>query len=1527
MVKKLLFFILLISSSLKAQTCTISANPVLVCLGNPATLNASGADHYSWYDAATGGTILASGDTYTIASLLADNTYHIQGFTDLGASQNLVTTYAGGNNHRGNMFNVTSNDDVVITGFDISPMGNTVVEVYYRVGGYAGFESNASAWKLLGSATVAYTGSPVYISVGDLVLPAGVTHGLYVTSNSQAVPLNYSNNAGAYNDGVLTIDTGVGMEYPFTNGSGAIYNPRTWNGAVHYNTIQKCNTVLFPVTATIASPQQITISSTVSCSPGNGTATANVTGGSGTYTYSWDTIPVQTTATITGLTTGTYTVTVTDTNNCTVTKSETITEPSVLVATAGTQVDVLCHGNTTGSATVNVTGGTGAYMYSWDTTPVQTTATASNLSAGTYTVTVTDANLCTTTQGFTITEPSILAATAGTQVDVLCNGNATGEATVNVSGGTGAYTYSWDTTPAQTTATATGLAAGTHTVTVTDANLCTTAQAFTITEPSILAATAGTQVDVLCNGNATGEATVNVTGGTGAYTYSWDTIPVQTTATATGLAAGTHTVTVTDANLCTTAQAFTITEPSALTATAGTQVDVLCSGNATGEAMVNVTGDTGAYSYSWDTTPIQTTATASGLTAGTYTVIVTDANLCTTTQTFTITEPSILAATAGTQVDVLCFGNATGSATVNVTGGTGAYTYLWAPSGGTAATATGLTAGTHTVTVTDANLCTTTQGFTIIQPAAALVATAGSQVNVLCFGNATGTAAVNVTGGTGAYTYLWAPSGGTAATATGLVAGTYTVTVTDANLCTTTQGFTITEPATAMTLTPNTTQTDVLCNGQATGAATVAVTGGTGAYTYLWSNGGTTNTITGLTAGTYTVDVTDANGCIVSNSFTITQPSALVATAGPQTNVLCFGNATGTATVNVTGGTGAYVYNWSPSGGTAATAAGLATGTYIVTVTDANLCQTTQSFTITQPLQPLSTTPNTSQTNVSCFGDANGTATIALNGGTAPYSYLWNNGQTTAIATGLAAGTYSVIATDANGCTLSQSFTITEPTALVATAGPQTNITCFGAANGSATVNATGGTGAYAYSWNTTPVQTTATATGLVPGNYTVTVTDANLCTATQAFTITQPQLLTAAVNNFTNILCYGAATGSAGVSVSGGTAPYTYLWNSGQTTDTATGLTAGSYTVFVTDAHGCQANAGITLTQPAAPLVATAVAQTNLLCYGNTNGSATVNVTGGTGAYAYSWNTTPVQTTATATGLAAGTYTVTVYDANQCQTTQSFIITQLAAVSGYFTVIHSDCHATGSATVHAVGGVGPYTYLWSNGTTTPNLQNALPGTYTVTITDANGCFNVLSTTINGTAPIIVTSAPQSVTLNGGESVTFTVEAQNATYYQWQVSTNGGASFSNLNAGGSMPTYYGVATPTLTVTNAYEFIDGYQFRVMLMQQSGCYIFTDIATLGVGPVVVGIDDIKHLEMNIYPNPASTEVFVKIPDYASHQNITLMMYDLNGRLVKNESRITSENYRMDVSGLESGIYIITITSDSARTDKKLIVNKKP
>ncbi len=1104
-------------------------------------------------------------------------------------------------------------------------------------------------------------------------------------------------------------------------------------------TITSANGCSIVKTFTITEPSALAVTPSqvdLLCHGGTtGSASVAVTGGAGSYTYAWS--PSGGTAdTATGLTAGTYTVTITDGNLCQITQSFTITEPNAFTATIA-PTNVSCNGGTNGSATVTATGGTGAYTYSWSPTG-GTAATASGLTAGTYTVTVTDANSCTTTESVTITQPSPLVASNGGQTDVTCNGLNNGSATVTATGGSGSYTYSWSPSGG-TAATATGLSPGTYTVTVTDGNSCTETQSFIIVEPNVLTASAAGQTDVSCNGGTTGSTTVIAAGGSGTYTYSW--APSGGTAdTATGLAAGTYTVTVTDTNNCTATQSFTITEPNALTVTIA-PTNVSCNSGTNGSATATVTGGTGLYTYSWAPTG-GNAATASGLAAGTYTVTVTDANNCTTTQSVTITEPAALVASVGSQTDVTCNGLNNGSATVNVTGGTGTYTYSWSPTGGTAATATGLSPGTYTVTVTDGNSCTTTQSFTIVEPTV-LTASAAGQTEVSCNGGTTGSATVTATGGTGTYTYSWSPSGGNAATASGLSAGTYTATVTDANNCTSTQIFTITEPN---ALTASIAPTNVSCNSETNGSATATVTGGTGLYTYSWSpSGGTAATATGLSAGTYVVTVTDANSCTTTQSVTITQPAALIASALGQTDVTCNGLNNGSATVNATGGTGTYTYSWSPSGGTAATATGLSPGTYIATVTDANNCTATQSFTITEPT-PL-TASATSKTDVTCNGLNNGSATVTAAGGTGTYTYAWApSGGTVATATGLSPGTYTVTVTDANNCVATQSFTIAQPALLTASAVGQTDVTCNGLSNGSATVTATGGTGTYTYSWSPSG-GTTATATGLAAGTYIATVTDANNCTATQSFTITEPNAITATIVP-TNVNCHGGATGSATATAIGGTGTYTYSWApSGGTAATATGLSAGTYTVTVTDANSCTTTQSVTITEPNL-IVASITVDANASCNGATNGSATVTATGGTGAYTYAW--APIGgTAATATGLGAGNYTVTVTDANGCIATQSIIITEPSILTA--TTIQTDVTclgaADGSATVTATGGTGLYTYAWSpSGGTAATATGLSAGNYTVTITDANGCSVTKALTII-TIPDVTAPVPNLATL------------------------------------------------------------------------------------------------------------------------------------------------------------------------------------
>jgi hypothetical protein len=1149
-------------------------------------------------------------------------------------------------------------------------------------------------------------------------------------------------------------------------------------------TITDANGCSTTATFVITEPATLLATSTqtnINCNGANtGDATVSVIGGTPAYSYAWAPSGGSA-ATASSLTAGNYTCTVTDANGCTTTATVNITEPTA-ITTSTTQSDISCNGNTNGSASVLAIGGTPGYSYFWLPSG-GTSSTASSLATGTYTCTVTDANGCTANATVTITEPAALVTT-NSQADVTCNGAADGTATVVVSGGTPAYNYSWFPTGGFA-ATATGLSAGSYTCTITDANSCSTTATFTIAEPTVIAATAS-QTDITCNGASDGTATVIASGGTPAYTYAW--MPTGgTAATASGLAAGNYTCTITDANGCATTATFNITEPAGIILAGAGQTNVNCFGGNDGAASVTASGGAGGFIYDWTPgTPTgDGTASVTGLTAGTWTCTVTDANGCTATQTFAITEAPAMTVVSS-QTNTSCNGGTNGTATVVVSGGTPVYTYAWMPAGGTAATASGLSAGTYTCTITDAGTCVITATFNITEPAA--ITSVNTQTNVSCFGGSNASATVVVSGGAPAYTYAWAPTGGTAATASGLIAGTYTCTITDANGCISTQTFALTEPA---MLSAVNMQSNVSCSGGNNGTATVTVSGGTPAYTYAWSpSGGTGATASGLIARTYTCTITDANTCSTTATFTITEAPAFVVTAA-QTNVSCFGGNNGSATVTVSGATPAYTYTWMPTGGTAATAPGLTAGSYTCTITDAASCTFSQTFSITEP--PAMTIVN-SQTNISCNGGSNGTATVVVSGGTPAYTYAWApTGGNTASASGLIAGAYTCTITDANGCTATATFNITAPTAITVTSS-QTNVSCNGGSNGTATVVVSGGTPVYTYAWMPTG-GTAATASGLIAGTYTCTITDANGCTATATFSLTAPPAL-ATTGTQTNVSCFSGNNGSATVNVTGGTPSYTYAWApAGGNAATATGLTAQVYTVTITDANGCTTTRTFNITAP--PALATTGTQTNVSCFGGNNGSATVNVTGGTPSYTYAWAPAGGNA-ATATGLTAQVYTVTVTDANGCATTRTFNITAPTPITFTSSQTNVSCNAgnNGSATVVVAGGTPSYTYAWlPSGGTAATATGLTAGNYTCTITDANSCTTTATFNITQPPALTVTSTQTNVSCFGGSNGAATVVVAGGTpayTYAWAPTGGTGAAATGL----AMGTY------TCTITDA-----------------------------------------------------------------------------------------------------------------------------
>lgn len=504
------------------------------------------------------------------------------------------------------------------------------------------------------------------------------------------------------------------------------------------------------------------------------------------------------------------------------------------------------------------------------------------------------------------------------------------------------------------------------------------------------------------------------------------------------------------------------------------------------------------------------------------------------------------------------------------------------------------------------------------------------------------------------------------------------------------------------------THTDVSCFGGTNGAIDMTISGGTTPYTIAWSNSASTEDINGLTAGTYTVLVTDANGSTATLSVIVTEPAVLAAT-GTQMNEPCNGNSLGEIDLSITGGTSPFSYVWSNSA-TTQDINGLSAGTYSVLVTDAHGCTTTANFTITEP--DVLNTVATKDNDVICNGMNNGSATAHATGGTTPYSFLWDdaNAQTDSNAVNLAPGTYNVLVTDAHGCTTVSSVTITEPNLLTTSISGSSDVSCNGGNDGSATASSNGGTLPYSYVWSNG--QTNAMATGLLAGSYTYTVTDGHGCTATGSVTINQPTALVASSSLITAVQCHGG-TATISVGAAGGSAPY-----SGTGTYT---VTAGPHTYTVTDDHGCTSSTTITVTEPD-ELVASATQGSPILCNGGTT-TVTVGATGGTATY------TGIGTFT----VGAGTHSYTVTDANGCTSTASITISEpdlLVASSSVTTPIHCN-GGTGVVTVSAVGGTMPYT-----GATTYTVS---AGSYNYTVTDANGCTSATSITV--TEPAIITGA------------------------------------------------------------------------------------------------------------------------------------------------------------------------------------------
>jgi len=460
-------------------------------------------------------------------------------------------------------------------------------------------------------------------------------------------------------------------------------------------------------------------------------------------------------------------------------------------------------------------------------------------------------------------------------------------------------------------------------------------------------------------------------------------------------------------------------------------------------------------------------------------------------------------------------------------------------------------------------------------------------------------------------------------------------------------------------------------------------------------------------------------------------PCSSLNATGMVINASCYNSSNGS--INITppnNGTPPYSYEWS-NGATTEDISGLIASTYSLTITDGNSCTTTFSFNVTSPsLINISITP----IPITCYGESNGSITATPSGGTPGYSYLWSNGATTNTITNLSAGTYSLTVTDANSCTLSTSFNLTQPVELTTEIIDQ-DVTCFGASNGMATAVPNGGTPGYEYEWSNS--NTNSSISNLSPGTYDVTVTDINGCSVTGSVEISEPPLLTLSTSS-QNVTCYGAMNGSATVTPSGGTPGYSYLWSNGSSTSTISNLNPGMYMVTVPDTHACTITASVVITGPTA-LVLTLTGN-NVSCYGDSNGWIDADVSGGIAGYTYLWSTG--MTTDSIANLAAGIYELTITDASGCTLASDYEVYDPPLIIAQLISSLTICNdSTGSAHIIAIGGTGSLSYLWNTGETTTTIENLPQGLYAVTVTDTNACTNVQNTevvAIDTEAPVIL---------------------------------------------------------------------------------------------------------------------------------------------------------------------------------------------
>jgi gliding motility-associated-like protein len=1133
-----------------------------------------------------------------------------------------------------------------------------------------------------------------------------------------------------------------------------------------------------------ASPVNVAaILNPVSCfNLSDGSIAVTVSGGTPSYFLSWSNGP--TTDTINNLPAGFYALQVTDFNGCTSQWNYNLTQPTGPLLLSTTTGATGCFNGNNGIVDLTVLGGTAPYSYNWSNG--FTTQDLNSLTAGYYSVLVTDANGCTAFIGDTVLQPLAFTSSATLQ-NINCFAQSTGAIDLSVLGGTAPYSYLWNN--GAFTQDLNNLLAGTYSVTITDANNCAITNSFVLSQPLIPTTLSLQLTSPSCFGNSDGSIDLTVVSGNASLSYLWSNN--QTTQDLNNIPVGNYSVTVTDNLGCIDTISAFLTQPNIL-AVSAVLTNPTCVAANNGVIDLTITGGTAPYSFVWLSG--QTTEDLANLVQGTYFVSITDTNGCSTTATFTLVDPSPIVASY-TFTPPTCFGGSNATIDVTVSGGFAPYSYAWA-SGPATQDLVNVPAGNDTLYIVDANNCPFSIPTTVTQPDS--IQLNFNVTNIACFGNQSGAIDLSVSGGTPGYTFLWSNNESLEDIDT-LNIGWYNVLVTDNQGCQLFDSAQVTSAGSPLAL--SITGSNVSCFNGTNGSVNLTITGGTPGYQINWNNGVTTEDLSNLTVGNYSVIVVDTNGCSANASINITGPVAPLTMSHVVTQVQCLGQSTGSIDISVFGGAFPYTYTWTLNNGNQIASTqdlfNIPAGVYNLVITDFNGCSIQNSFAITQPSSAAVISSNVQP--VFCFGDSTGWINATVIGGALPYAFSWSNGVNAEDLYNIPAGTYVLTVTDNIGCLTTASILVAQPNGPLFSNAMVSNQSCFGVIDASIDANLTGGTAPYYISWSTG--ETSALIDTLVVGQYDLHVVDSLGCVLDSTFFITQPNPLLIP-GSVVNVACHGDSSAYITALPTGGTAPYSYSWSNGQSTQVDTLLPAGSYVVTVTDFNGCVDSALFDVSEPAAP-IALSVLANPVGCFGANSGAIDLSVSGGTPGYTYLWSNNA--TSQDIQSLTAGLYSVLVTDQNGCIDSLDVPVLQpLAPLMAMPNITNAPCFGQngGSIDLNVAGGTTPYSYFWNTGDTLQDLVGVAAGQYTVVVSDSNNCATTL---------IINLTQPQS-------GVTSTITPTQPSCFGYSngalavVSTGGVAPYTYLwNNGATSPTITDLSAQqyilTVTDANGCDFID------------------------------------------------------------------------------------------------------------------------